>query len=347
MSMEIGISTFVELVADPHTGRTTSPAQRMRDLVEEVTLADQVGLDVVGIGEHHRPDFVSSAPAVILAGLATRTERIRLSSAVTVLSSADPVRVFQEFATVDLLSGGRAEVMAGRGAFIESFPLFGYDLADYDTLFEEKLALLVAVREREEVTWRGTSRAPLVNAGVYPRPVQDPLPVWVAVGGTPESALRAGRLGLPMMIGIIGGAAERFTPLARLHQRAAEQAGRPAPGVGINSHLHVARTSQRAADDFYPYYSAYMTTMLRGRGMSTLGRSDFDVMRTQRGAVFCGSPQEITDKILYQHGLFAHRRFLAQVGVGAMPHAMVMEAIELLGTQVLPAVRAATADVTA
>jgi probable LLM family oxidoreductase len=340
--MQIGISTFVELVPDARTGEQVSPRQRMQDLVEEVVLADEVGLDVVGIGEHHRPDFLSSSPATVLAGLATRTRQVQLTSAVTVLSSDDPVRVFQQFATLDLLSDGRAEIMAGRGAFIESFPLFGYDLADYDALFDEKLDLLLTLRSHEKVTWRGRHRPPLTDLGVYPRPVRNPLPVWLAVGGTPESVLRAGRLGLPMMLGIIGGPWARFAPLAQVHRQAATEAGHPVPALGINSHLHVAKTSQQAREQFYPYYASYLTTMLRGRGLSSLGQSDFAALVSPEGAAFAGSPSEITDKILAQYELFGHQRFLAQVGVGTMPHEMVMQAIELLGTSVLPAVRAAT-----
>src|SRR5688572_13778606 len=248
--MEIGLYTFAELQPDPLTGRSISPEERLRDLIEEIELADQVGLDVFGLGEHHRPDFVVSAPAVALAAGAERTERIRLTSAVTVLSSDDPVRVFQDFATLDLLSGGRAEIMAGRGSFIESFPLFGYDLDDYDTLFAEHLDLLLALRDGERVTWSGAHRPALDDAGVYPRPVQDPLPVWIAVGGTPQSVVRAGLLGLPLAVAIIGGAPERFAPLVDLYRDAARQAGRDPASlpVGINSHGFVAPTSQDAAD---------------------------------------------------------------------------------------------------
>src|SRR6186713_841016 len=243
--MEIGVYTFVENTPDPATKRILSPVQRLRDLMDEIELADQVGLEVFGIGEHHRPDFLASAPPLMLAAAAERTKTIRLSSAVTVLSSDDPVRVYQQFSTLDLLSHGRAEIMAGRGSFIESFPLFGYDLGDYDELFAEKLELLLRIRASERVTWSGRHRAPLEDVGVYPRPVQEPLPVWVAVGGAPESALRAGRLGLPMALAIIGGQPERFVPFADLHRQAAAEAGYPALPLSINSHAYVAETSDR------------------------------------------------------------------------------------------------------
>jgi probable LLM family oxidoreductase len=335
--VELGVYTFAELGA-------AGPARRMAELLEEVELAEQVGLDVFGVGEHHRPDFVVSAPAVVLAAAAARTSRIRLTSAVSVLSSDDPVRVFQEFATVDLISGGRAEIMAGRGSFIESFPLFGYDLDDYDALFAEKLELLREVIASERITWSGSHRAPLADLGVYPRPVQEPLPVWVAVGGTPESALRAGRLGLPMALAIIGGQPERFAPFAELHRRAALEAGHdPPPPLSINSHGYVAETSQRAGDEFYPAYSAMMNRIGRERGWSGLARQDFDALRTRRGALVVGSPEEVAEKILFQHALFGHDRFLAQMSVGSLPHDQVLRSIELFGTEVAPTVRAEVA----
>src|SRR6266571_5950002 len=337
--MELGIYTFAELTPDPRTGETVTPARRLRDLIEEVELADRVGLDVFGVGEHHRPDFAVSAPAVVLAAAAERTDRIRLTSAVSVLSSDDPVRVFQDFATLDLLSGGRAEIMAGRGSFIESFPLFGYDLANYDELFAEKLELLLELRESVHVTWSGKHRAPLDGVGVYPRPLQDPLPIWVAVGGNPESALRAGVLGLPMALAIIGGQPERFAPFADLHREAAEKAGHGRLPLSINSHTYVADTSQQAAEEFYPSYAEMMTAIGRERGWSGIRRPDFDALRTRRGALVVGSPQEVIEKILFQHEIFDHDRFLGQISVGTMPHDKVMRAIELLGTEVGPAVR--------
>jgi len=338
--MELGIYTFAEVVPDPVTGETVTPEQRLRDLMEEIELADQVGLDVFGVGEHHRQDFAVSAPAVVLAAAAERTKQIRLTSAVNVLSSDDPVRVFEQFATLDLLSGGRAEIMAGRGSFIESFPLFGYDLDDYDELFAEKLELLLSLRESERVTWSGKLRAPIDDRGVYPRPVQDPLPVWVAVGGNPESAARAGALGLPMALAIIGGMPERFAPFAEIHRRAALEAGHdPAPGLSINSHGYVAPTSQEAADDAWPPFATMMNRIGQERGWQPMVRQDFEASRTLRGANFVGSPQEVVDKILFQHEIFGHDRFLIQFSVGPLPHEKVMRSIELFGTEVAPAVR--------
>jgi probable LLM family oxidoreductase len=339
--MQLGIYTFAETTPDPETGRTISAAARLRDLLEEIELADQVGLDVFGVGEHHRPDFVVSAPAVVLGAAAVRTTQIRLTSAVTVLSSDDPVRVFQDFATVDLLSGGRAEIMAGRGSFIESFPLFGYDLDDYDELFSEKLGLLLKLREGERITWSGAHRAPLKDQGVYPRPIQNPLPIWVAAGGTPESVVRAGTLGLPLALAIIGGTPERFVPLVDLYREAGARAGHDAStlAVSINSHAYVADDSQRAADEFFPSYAEAMSRIGRERGWPPTTRAQFDALRSPRGALAIGSPQEVIDKILAQHELFHHQRFLAQLTVGTMPHRGVMRAIELLGTKVAPVVR--------
>jgi probable LLM family oxidoreductase len=337
--MELGIYSFGE-VADP---TALSAAQRMRELIEEITLADQVGLEVFGVGEHHRPDFVVSAPAVVLAAAAARTQQIRLSSAVTVLSSDDPVRVFQDFTTLDLLSGGRAEIMVGRGSFIESFPLFGYDLDDYDELFSAKLDLLLKLRSSERVTWVGQHRAALNDLGVYPRPLQDPLPVWVAVGGTPQSVVRAATLGLPLALAIIGGAPERFAPLVDLYRKAAVQAGRdPAQlPIGINSHAYIANTSAQARDEFFPAYAGMMNRIGRERGWSSMTRAQFDALCGPRGALLVGSPAEVVEKILFEHEIFGHQRFLAQISVGAMPHDQVMHAIELLGTEVAPAVRKA------
>ena len=339
--MEIGVYTFAEMTPDPVTGRTIDAQQRLRNLVEEARLADQVGLDVYGVGEHHRAEFAVSAPAVVLAAVAARTERIRLTSAVTVLSSDDPVRVFQDFSTLDLLSDGRAEIMVGRGSFIESFPLFGYDLDDYDELFAEKLELLLRLRETERVTWSGRHRPAIDDLPVLPRPLQQPLPVWVAVGGTPGSAIRAGRLGLPLAVAIIGGAPERFAPFVELYRDAAREAGHH-PGslpVSINSHTFVAESSQDAADAFFPSYAELMNRIGRERGWSGISRQDFEALRSPRGALLVGNPDEVIEKILFQHEIFGHRRFLAQLTVGTMPHEQVMRAIELLGTVVAPAVR--------
>lgn len=339
--MEIGIYSFVELTPDPLTGRTIDARRRMADLLEEIELADQVGLDVFGVGEHHRPDYLASAPAVVLAAAAARTRRIRLTSAVSVLSSDDPVRVFQDFATLDLLSGGRAEIMAGRGSFIESFPLFGQNLDDYDELFAEKLELLLLVRERERVTWSGKHRPAIHDRGVYPRPVQHPLPVWIAVGGTPQSVVRAGSLGLPLALAIIGGYPARFKPLIELYREAARRAGHdPATlPVGINAHGYIAPDARRAADEAYPAFELTMNKIGRERGWPPMSRAQFDAGCAREGALFVGSPEQVVEKILHQHEIFGHHRFLLQMSVGTMPHDRIMRSIELFGTRVAPVVR--------
>lgn len=341
--MELGIYTFVERTPDPVTGQMLSPEQRMRNLLEEIDLAEQVGLDVFGIGEHHRPDFLVSSPATVLAAAAARTKRIRLTSAVTVLSSDDPVRVFQDFATLDLLSGGRAEIMVGRGSFIESYPLFGYDLHDYDELFAEKLDLLLRLRESERVTWSGKHRPAIDNLGVYPRPVQDPLPVWVAVGGTAKSAARTGALGLPMALAIIGGMPERFAPIAQLHRQGAARSGHAAPLLSINSHGFIADRSQDAADIAFPPFASLMNQIGKERGWGPMTREQFEASRSLRGADFVGSPEEVIEKILFQHQIFGHQRFLLQFSVGSIPHDKMMRSIELFGTKVAPVIRRETA----
>lgn len=337
--MELGLATF----ADVSSG--VSPEQRMRDLMEEVELADELGLDVFGIGEHHRPDFAVSSPAVALGAAAVRTRRIRLTSAVTVLSSADPVRVFQDFATVDLLSGGRAEIMAGRGSFVESFPLFGLDLDDYDELYAENLALLLELRSQPRVTWFGRHRAPLQDAAVHPRPVQDPIPVWVAVGGSPQSVVRAGTLGLPLTVAIIGGEPERFVPLVDLYREAGAHAGHDPQSlrVAINTHGFVAARSGDADAAFAPAYTAMMSRIGRERGWPPMGRAQYDALRSPRGALAVGDPQEVAEKILYEHELFGHERYLAQMSVGAVAHRDVLKSIELFATEVAPVVRAEVA----
>lgn len=339
--MEIGVYSFAETPVDPSTGAQDGAGRRLRELIEEMELADQVGLDVFGVGEHHRPDYAVSAPAVVLAAGAERTTRIRLTSAVTVLSSDDPVRVFQDFATLDLLSGGRAEIMVGRGSFTESFPLFGYDLADYGELFTEKLALLLKIRESERVTWRGSLRPPLADAGVYPRPAQNPLPVWIAVGGTPQSVVRAGNLGLPLALAIIGGEPERFVPLIRLFRNTARLAGHDPSllPVSINSHAFIAGSSQQAADQFYGPYAETMTRIGRERGWPPMNRAHYEQMRGPRGNLLVGSPQQVIDKIGYEQELFGNQRMLLQMSVGPMDHSSMMSSIELLGTVVAPAVR--------
>jgi probable LLM family oxidoreductase len=338
---EIGIYSFVELTPDPATGVMLSPVERMSNLMETIELADQVGLDVFGLGEHHRPDFISSAPLVILGAAAARTKNIRLSTAVTVLSSDDPVRVFQDFATLDLLSKGRAEIMAGRGSFIESFPLFGYDLNDYNELFSEKLELLLKLRETEKITWRGHHRASINDLGVYPRPHQDKIPIWIAVGGTPESVVRAATLGLPLALAIIGGMPERFAPLSELYWRVAEKSGHDLSKLAfsINSHGFLGDDSKAAADDYFPSFQAMMNKIGRERGWSGITREQFENSRSLQGSDFVGTPDEVIEKILFQHRIFKHQRFLIQLGIGTLPHAKMMHAIELLGTKVAPVVK--------
>jgi probable LLM family oxidoreductase len=338
--MELGLATFADL------GSGVTPGQRMRDLLEEAELADQLGLDLFAVGEHHRPDYLVSSPAVALAAIAVRTEHIRLSSAVTVLSSDDPVRVFQQFAHVDLISGGRAEIMAGRGSFIESFPLFGYDLDDYDDLFAEKLELLLALRDSIRVTWSGRHRAPLNDVGVWPQPVQERLPVWVAVGGTPQSVVRAGALGLPLTLAIIGGQPERFVPLVELYRRAvdsAEHAAAPDARVAINTHAFVGRTQAEADSAFAAPYLAMMNRIGRERGWPPSGRPENEALRSRRGALAVGSPEEVAEKLLFEHELFGHDRYIAQMSVGAVAHRDVLRSIELFGTEVAPVVRAEVA----
>lgn len=343
--MEIGITTFVENTPDPATGKLLPPQERMMNLMEEIELSDQVGLDVFAIGEHHRPDFIVSSPAVVLAAAAVKTQHIKLSSAVTVLSSDDPVRVFQDFAHVDLLSKGRAEIIAGRGSFIESFPLFGNDLKDYNSLFAEKLELLLQLNKSEKVTWEGRHRPSIDNLGVYPRPYQKELPIWVAVGGTPESVVRAATYGLPMALAIIGGMPERFVPFTNLYKDTYKKAGHAVAGMqlAINSHGYLADDSQKAADEFYGPYAYVMSKLGRERGWSPMNREQYEMMRAPEGSLLVGSPQQVIDKILYEYELFGNTRFLLHISVGTLPHAKVMRAIELLGTVVAPAVKKAVA----
>lgn len=343
--MEFGVYTFAELQQDPVDGSRLTGSQRMANLLEEAELADQLGLEAFAIGEHHREDFIVSAPGVVLAAVAARTKNIRLSSAVTVLSSDDPVRVWEEFSTVDLISQGRAEIMAGRGSFTESFPLFGYDLADYDDLFAEKLGLLLELRAgSDDVEWAGRHRAPLHGQSVFPKPMQAQMPIWIAVGGNPESAARAGMLGLPMALAIIGGEPARFAPFAKIHRMAAEKAGQPIQPMSINSHGFIAETSQEAAEVSYPYLMQAMNKIGRERGWQPMTRADFDASNTLYGANFTGSPQQVVEKILYQHEIFRHERFLLQFSIGPIPHDKIMRSIELFGTQVVPAVRAALGE---
>jgi probable LLM family oxidoreductase len=342
--MELGLYTFADVSLEKGPGRV-GPHERLRNLIEEIELADQVGLDVFGLGEHHRPDYAASAPAVILAAAAERTKRIRLTSAVTVLSSDDPVRVFQQFATLDLLSGGRAEIMAGRGSFIESFPLFGYDLGDYDALFAEKLELLLKLNESERITWSGSLRAAINDRGVYPRPYQEKLPIWIAVGGTPQSVVRAATLGLPLALAIIGGEPARFQPFFELYREAARRAGHDPEklATSLNVHGFVAATTEQAADDFYGPQAEVMNRIGRERGWGPTSRAHFDQARSPRGALFVGDPETVAEKIIAQHRLFRNDRFLLQMAIGEMPHDKIMKAIELYGTRVAPIVRRETA----
>jgi probable LLM family oxidoreductase len=337
--MDLGLVTFADL-----NPRLTAE-QRMRNLLEEARLADELGLTVFAVGEHHRPDYLVSSPATVLAAIAAQTTQIRLSSAVTVLSSDDPVRVFQQFAHVDLISGGRAEIMAGRGSFIESFPLFGYDLNDYDELFSEKLELLLAIRDNERVTWSGEHRAPLEDAIVWPRPVQDPLPVWVAVGGTPESVVRAARLGLPLTLAIIGGQTARFKPLVDLYRQVWAEAGHEGePRIAINTHAFIADTEEQANAAFAPPYLEVMNRIGRERGWPPSGRANYDALRSPDGPLNVGSPEQVAAKIVAIHELFGPERYLAHISLGAVEHRDVMHAIELFGTKVAPLVTAATGE---
>ena len=335
--MEIGIDSFA--AAHDDASRAESPADRIRNLIEQIEYADQVGLDVFGIGEHHRKDFLDSAPAVILGAAAARTSRIRLTSAVTVLSSADPVRVFQNFATIDLISNGRAEMVVGRGSFVDSFPLFGYKLEEYDSLFAEKLDLLLKIRDNEHVTWSGKHRPALTGQGVYPRPVQNPLPIWLGVGGTPQSFARAGALGLPLMVAIIGGRTHRFRPLVDLYRETGERYGHSPEQlkVGVHSLGYVAPTTQQAADEFFPGYQRAFTDVGKERGWAPVTRADFDAQRGPLGALLIGDPDEVTEKILrHSEALGGISRITFQMNAGSLPQAKMMQAIELLGTRVAP-----------
>lgn len=344
--MQIGIDSFAASIADPVTGLTLTPVERMQDLLEEMELADQAGLDVFGIGEHHRAEFLDSAPAVILAAAATRTKQIRLTSAVKVLSADDPVRVFQEYATLDLISKGRAEMVVGRGSFIESFPLFGLALEDYDSLFAEKLDLLLNIREHTHVHWSGKHRAALTGQPVFPRPMPrangEPFPIWLGVGGTPQSFVRAGMLGLPLMVAIIGGEPHRFRPLIDLYREAGKRAGH-APEklkVGIHSIGFVGDTTQQAGDDFFPGYAQTFTQIGKERGWPPTTRAQFDATRGPTGALLIGDAETVAEKILYEHeALGGITRMTFQMGVSTLPHAKMMRAIELLGTKVAPLVR--------
>src|ERR1700732_294260 len=340
--MEIGVDSFAIAISDPVTGKTTKPVDRLHQLLDEIELADRVGLDLFGIGEHHRADFLDSAPAVILAAAATRTKNIRLTSAVTVLSAADPVRVFQEFATLDLVSHGRVEIVAGRGSLVESFPLFGFDLEDYDSLFSEKLDLLLKLRENTHVHWSGKHRAPLTGQAVYPRPLQNPLPIWVGVGGTPASFARAGMLGLPLMVAIIGGEPKRFRPLIDLYREAGRRAGDSPEKliVGLHSIGFLGDTTKQAADDFYPGYAHTFTEIGKERGWPPTTRAQFDAVRGPTGALLIGDTETVAEKILYVNEVLGGlSRITFQMSVSTRPHEKMLRAIEILGTRVAPILR--------
>jgi probable LLM family oxidoreductase len=337
--MQVGIDSFA---AFDDAGLSVSPSERLRRLVEQIEYADRIGLDVFGVGEHHRREFLDSAPTVILASAAARTKRIRLTSAVAVLSAADPVRVFQEFATLDLLSQGRAELVVGRGSSIEAFPLFGFKLEDYDSLFEEKLDLLLKIRDNEHVYWSGEYRPTLNGQGVYPRPLQNPLPIWIGVGGTPESFVRAGMLGLPLMVAIIGGETRKFRPLVDLYREAGRRAGHSPDRlkVGVHSLGYVAENTQEAVDDFYPGYARTMTEIGKERGWPKMTRASFDSQRGTQGALLVGDPDEVVEKIVrHSKALGGISRITFMMNPASLPHAKLMRATDLIGTRVAPALR--------
>lgn len=338
--IEFGLISFAD--SAPETdNRGVHAYERIQQLLEEIKLADDTGLDVFGLGEHHRPDFAVSSPTTVLAAAAAITKNIKLTSAVTVLSSEDPVRVYQQFATIDLLSNGRAEIMAGRGSFLESFPLFGYRLQDYETLFEEKLALLLKINTSEKITWKGAHRASINNLGVYPRALQPQIPVWLAVGGTPASAVRAAHLGLPLILAIIGGMPEQFKGFVNLYKKSALQNGTKEEDLqlGINNHLFIGEDSQQVADAFYPHYAQMMDRVGRDRGWQPMTRAQYDFMRGPTGSLMVGNVQEVVDKILLEYRLFGFTRFMAQASLGFVPHALTMKSIELFATKVVPEVK--------
>ena len=347
--MEIGIDSFATAIAPPGSGVGIEPSHLLGNLLDEIELADQVGIDVFGVGEHHRREFLDSAPAVILGAAAARTKRIRLSSAVTVLSAADPVRVFEEFATLDLLSNGRAEIVAGRGSFTDAFPLFGYELEDYDSLFTEKLELLLKIRAEAHVHWSGNHRAPLTGQGVYPRPLQNPLPIWIGVGGTPESFVRAGRLGLPLMVAIIGGEPRRFRPLIDLYRETGARAGHSPEQLQVGMHAlgFIGETTRQAAEDYYPGYAHTFTEIGRERGWPPMTRAHFDAVRGPTGALFIGDAETVAEKILQMNEVLGGlSRLTFQMTVATLPQAKLLRATELLGTRIAPMIRKELAAVT-
>ena len=339
--LEFGLMTFADVAPETVSGKGINAHQRIQDLLEEIKLADQLGIDVFGIGEHHRPDYAVSSPTTVLAAAAAVTQNIKLSSAVTVLSSEDPVRVYQQFATVDAISGGRAEIMAGRGSFIESFPLFGFDLNDYNELFDEKLDLLLKINHSEKVTWRGNLRPPINNLGVYPRALNGEIPVWLAAGGTPASAVRAAKLQLPLMLAIIGGMPRQFTPFINLYKKSWLENGHNAEDlqVGINNHMFIGEDGEKAADDFFPYYAQMMDRVGRSRGWQPMTREQFDFMRSPEGSLMVGSVEHVIEKMIYEYELFGFTRFFAQASLGFVPHEMTIKSIELFAKQVVPEVK--------
>jgi probable LLM family oxidoreductase len=338
--MELGISMFGDIGTDPISGNKQSAHQRVTELIEQIKLADELGLDAFGIGEHHRSDYVVSSPEIILAAAATVTKKIKLGSAVTVLSSSDPVKVYQDFAQVDLLSNGRAEITAGRGSFIESFPLFGYDLKDYAALFEEKLELLIKINSEERVTWSGKFRATLKDQSILPRALQHKLPVWIAVGGTPESVQRAARLGLPLVIAILGGDPAQFVPYFQYYKEEYKRQGHTAPmQLGVHVHTFVGENGKTVADSYFPHYAAQMGRIGKERGWAPYSRQQFDMALGPGGALFVGEPSGIVDKILRAHELFGLTRFMAHMDVGGPPHKEILKSIELFGTKVAPEIR--------
>src|SRR5690554_1400672 len=343
--MELGISMFGDLAADPKTGKFQSPQQRLNEIIEEIKLMDELGLDYFGIGEHHRPDYAVSSPEILLAAAATVTKNIKLGSAVTVLSSSDPVKVYQNFAMIDLISNGRAEIMAGRGSFIESFPLFGYNLNDYEDLFVEKLDLLLEINKNERVTWKGRHRAELNDQEILPRATKNELPIWLAVGGTPQSVVRAGRLGLPLMLAIIGGSPRQFKPLVDLYREEYKFANHDPANmkVGIHSHSFFGDNASSLSDMYYPLYAAQMNRIGRTRGWQPYHRSQFEAGKTKDGALFIGEPEAMIDKILYAQEMFGLDRFSAHMDVGGPSHKDMMKSIEVFGTKIAPKVREALA----
>ncbi|WP_285269142.1 LLM class flavin-dependent oxidoreductase [Kaistella rhinocerotis] len=340
-NIEFGLMTFADMEPEKESVKGTNAHRRIQDLLEEIKLADQLGIDMFGIGEHHRPDYAVSSPTTVLGAAAAVTKNIKLSSAVTVLSSDDPVRVYQQFATVDAISGGRAEIMAGRGSFIESFPLFGFDLNDYNELFEEKLDLLLKINRSEKITWSGNLRAPIHDLGVYPRAVSGEIPIWLAAGGTPASAVRAAKLRLPLMLAIIGGLPRHFTPFFDLYRKSAHENGIAAEDlqVGVNNHMYVGEDADKVASEFFPHYAKMMDRVGRSRGWQPMSRPQFDFMRAPEGSLLVGSVEQVVEKILYQHQLFGFTRFVAQSSLGTLPHELTMKSIEIFASQVVPEVK--------